>query len=492
MTKRPADLFDREQEWADLDGFATSSAPGLQLGIVSGRRRQGKSYLLRRLVAAHGGLYGLALEEERRPALQRFGRDVAGALGVPGELRFTDWTEALRTAIGIGTPGSGRLVVLDEFSYLLRGAPELPSAIQAVYDEARSDPKATPATLILCGSAFSVMSELLSGAHPLRGRARLDLMVAPFDFRAARLFWGVEDLEVALRLHAILGGTPGYRDLTHPAPQTMTELDEWLGAHVLNPAHALFGETDYLLREDPRITDRALYQSVLAAISAGDTTPAAIAGSLGRDARGLWHALEVLRTAGFVTRSEDLLVQRKPAYAVADPIVRFAMLVVRPRQVMYEDRRAAAAWAASQDAFSARILGPHFEDLARQWTRRFASPATLGGEVSIVGQATINDPAGRARHEVDVLALAEGDAQHAKRVRIRALGEAKSRNRSLGGTELARLERIRTVLGERGHDVSQARLLLFSRTGFADSLRAAADARDDVELVDLDRLYLGE
>lgn len=209
---RPSDLFDREQEWADLSAFLRGGQPGLRLGVVSGRCRQGKSYLLRRLVEAHGGQYSLALEEERRPALDRFGRDVAAALGMPADLRFADWSVALQAA---GRPG--RLLVLDEFPYLLRGAPELPSAVQAWYDETRSG---DPTAVILCGSALSVMGELLSGAHPLRGRARRDLTVRPFDYRTARAYWGVDDPEVALRLHAVVGGTPGYRDLTDPPPGT--------------------------------------------------------------------------------------------------------------------------------------------------------------------------------------------------------------------------------------------------------------------------------
>ncbi|MGH7512057.1 MAG: AAA family ATPase, partial [Gemmatimonadales bacterium] len=168
-------------------------------------------------------------------------------------------------------------MVLDEFPYLLHGSPELASAIQAVYDDTRNDPAAPLAHLVLCGSAFTIMSELLSGAQPLRGRSRLDLVVPPFDYRTARL-------------------------------------DHWLIGHVLNPAHALFGETDYLLREDPTITDRALYQSVLTAIAGGKTTPGGIAAVLGRDARSLWHPLEVLQAGGFVRRSEDVLTQRRPIY----------------------------------------------------------------------------------------------------------------------------------------------------------------------------------
>jgi AAA+ ATPase superfamily predicted ATPase len=489
--ERPDDLFDREVEWADLDAFASGSRPGVAIGVVLGRRRQGKSFLLRRLVAAHRGVYGLAVEDERRPALQRFARSVTAALDLPGELALDDWTTALRLALGLDGPGPGRLVVLDEFPYLLRGAPELPSVIQAIYDDAREDDRARSAKLIVCGSAFSVMSDLLSGARPLRGRARLDLLIRPFDYRTAGSFWGIGDPEVALRLHAIVGGTPGYRDLTDDAPRTVDDLDAWVQRHLLNPSHALFAETDHLLREDPRIVDRALYQSVLAAVAAGETTPGAIAGVLGRDARSLWHPLDVLQTAGFVRRSEDVLTRRKPVYTVADPIIRFGMLVVRPRQAQYEERRAAEAWEASREVVRSRILGPHVEELAREWTLRHASPDTLGGAVSVVGSAVLNDPAGRARHELDVVALADGETLHRAGARIRAIGEAKATNRLVGVGELARLDGIAALLAARGHDVTGMRRMLYSRSGFASELSATAASRSDVELVDLDRLYSG-
>jgi uncharacterized protein len=489
--ERPSDLFDREVEWVDLDTFAMGRREGLEIGVVLGRRRQGKSFLLRRLVAAHSGVYGLALEEESKPALRRFGRAVTTALGLPAELDLDDWTRALRLALGLDGPGPGRLVVLDEFPYLMRGAPELPSAIQAIYDDAREAPPGRSAKLILCGSAFSIMSELLSGAHPLRGRARLNVLVRPFDYRSARSFWDVDDLDVAVRMNAIVGGTPGYRDLTDDPPESQPELDDWLVRYLLNPSHALFAETDHLLREDPRIVDRALYQSVLAAVAAGETTPGAMANVLGRDARSLWHPLDVLRTAGFVRRSDDVLTRRKPVYTVADPIIRFGMLVVRPRQAQFEERQAAAAWAESGDVFSSRILGPHVEELAREWTLRFASPETLGGPVSIVGSAVLNDPAGRARHEIDVVALPRGETLHRPGARIQALGEAKSTNRPRGSADLTRLDGIRSLLAGRGHDVSGTRQLIFSRSGFARELRAEAASRPDVVLVDLERLYVG-
>ncbi|HEY4022510.1 MAG TPA: hypothetical protein VGM75_27720, partial [Pseudonocardiaceae bacterium] len=59
---RPAGMFDRDFEWGALSRFAASSRAGATLGVVSGRRRQGKSFLLRALCDVTGGFYFAAEE----------------------------------------------------------------------------------------------------------------------------------------------------------------------------------------------------------------------------------------------------------------------------------------------------------------------------------------------------------------------------------------------------------------------------------------------
>lgn len=490
---KPAELFDRDFEWGDLTRFAVPDAPGPGIGVVYGRRRQGKSFLLRRLSEAGGGLYTMALEQEREPALRRFADAVAAHSGLgSGSLRFGDWEQAF-DAVARLSPAGSRLplpVVVDEFPYLLAHSPELPSVIQSRFDDWKDQGSATAPRLILCGSAVSVMSELLSGTKALRGRAVLDMCLRPFDFREAARFWRVDRPDVAFRVHAVLGGTPGYQDLAGPGtPGNPDELGEWLADHVLNPSHALFTEADYLLREDPRITDRAVYHSVLGALSAGASSPAQIASALGRPARSLAHPLDVLRTAGLVRRADDVLLQRRARLSIADPIVRFHMLITLPRLPEFEERRALDAWRASEATFSSKILGPHFEQLAREWTARYAGQEALAEPVGQVGPTVVNDAAGKAQHEVDVVALASGEMPRTANARILLLGEAKSSNRVRSVGDLRRLEHIRGLLSARGYRTDDARLALFARTGFDAELIREAAGRGDVLLIDLARMY---
>jgi AAA+ ATPase superfamily predicted ATPase len=483
---KPEGTFDRDWEWEALAAFARGTRVP-RLGIVSGRRRQGKSFLLRRLCAHPevAGLYVLAQEQTRQVALQQFVEAMARQLRIDPSIRFPGWNEALRFLLSHAPP----LLVIDEFPYLLQHSPELPSVIQSLYDDARNEPNAPDLRLILCGSTLSVMTELLSGQKPLRGRALLDLNLVPFDYRESARFWGIRDLEVAFRVHAVFGGTPGYRDLVdEPPPERPDELDTWFGDHVFHPSRALLREVDYLLREDPRITDRALYQSVLTAIAGGARTPSRVGDVLGRSDRALAHPLAVLESGGFVRRVGDVLKQRGSRLALTDPIVRFHEVVVLPRMAEFEERQASRALAGAEATISSLILGPHFEHLCRVWTARFAADEGLGRPVGTVGATTLSDPRGRTSHDVDVVALEEGEPAGRRDARVALVGEAKATNRRRDLHDLERLEHVRRLLVDQGTRAAGATLALFSRTGFERRLRDAAAGRPDVLLIDLARL----
>lgn len=484
---KPAAVFDREQEWSAIDGFVVDPAPGPRMGLVYGRRRQGKSFLLRAISAEHAGLYHQALEEEREPALARIGRLVAADAGIAGSVTYPDWGSAFAGLVR--QTQERRVIVLDEFPYLVAKSPELPSVIQEAFDAARSD-QAPPFRLLLCGSAMSVMSELLSGQRALRGRVSLETLVRPFDFRQAAEFWGIGDPAAAFLVHAVVGGTPGYRSLLAPgAPQSVAEFEAWLFEGVLNPSTALFREAEYLLTEDPAIADRALYQSVLAAIAEGRRTRNAIGTALRRPDAALRHPLLVLERAAFIRREDDLWRSKRPLIRLEDPYLRFYFGVVRRDLARFESGLTREAWIDAKAAFSSQVLGPHFEQLARVWTRDFASVETLGGRPSRVGFTQLSDAASRSRVELDVVAVIGNPS--ADRPRVLAVGEAKGGEGPRTIHDLRKLERAVQILGQRT-DVSRAKLLLFSRSGFDDDVIRAARSRADLELVDLDRLYGGD
>jgi hypothetical protein len=368
-----------------------------------------------------------------------------------------------------------RVLVLDEFQFLVQASPSLPSVLQTRVSRAGG-----PRTIV-CGSALGAMRSLLTTDAPLRGRASLEMLIRPFGYRTAAQYWRMgRDWDAAVRLHALVGGTPAYLDFAGGrAPREFDTFDDWVCDVLLNPAGALFREGRILV-DEPVLQDRGLHLGILAAVASGRTRRGQIAAALGRPDNTLAHPLNSLVELALLERVDDPLRERRSFFRLAEPLLRTYETVIAPNEGAIERRGAARAWSSLAATVSSQIEGPHFEYLAREWVARFASESTLGGVPRSVGPSVVADAALRREREVDVVAV-EGD-------RVLALGEAKWTKRAVGLDALLELERTRALLGVRA---AGAKLLLFARTEFDRALRAKAKSRADVELIDLERLYRG-
>lgn len=257
-----------------------------------------------------------------------------------------------------------------------------------------------------------------------------------FDYRTAARFWGIDDAKVAFHVHAVIGGTPGYRDLIPTkTPSRMADFARWLEHGVLNPASAIFGEDDYLLTEERSLSDRAPCHAVVGAISAGKTSQARIAAAVGRENRAvLQHPLKRLEDTASL--SATMTCSEAVAPSTASPI-------------------------RSCDSIT-------------PWSDPI-SPASRIGASMTRGQT----PSRGSRLTCSVA------------TEVAALGEAKHTRRKRTTGDLERLVRIRSLLAGRGLARASTKLLLFSATGFDRNLVVVAGERADVELVDLERMYTG-
>jgi uncharacterized protein len=484
LAAKPEYVFDRDREWQGLARFASASSDVATLGVVSGRRRQGKSFLLEALCSELGGFYFPAAEATEAESLRMFTEALTRHTGEVPEVPFRDWNDAIPYLFRQFSDSSVP-VVIDEFPFLAKSSPSLPSIIQRELGPGGSG-RRSRARLLLCGSAMSVMGKLLSGRAPLRGRAGLELIVRPFHYRDAAQFWSIADPRLAAQVHAIVGGTPAYRRefVQDDAPAGESDFDDWVVRTVLNPQTPLFREARYLLAEETEIRDPSLYHSVLSAVATGHTTSSGIASFIGRPADQISHPLNVLEDAGLLVREPDLFRSGRYTYHVTEPLVAFYHAIMRRRWAELERGRANAVWAGSQHAFLAQVMGPHFEKLAREFALD-AEPEEFGELPGEVGSGVINDTAERASIQVDVVVLAP--AGSSSRRRILSLGEAKW-GRAMNVGDLRRLERARDLLAVKGFDTRHTRLACYSGVGFGDELRDIAQ-RERLLLVDPARLY---
>ena len=482
MVDKPGDVFDRDREWSALSTFVESDRAGAMLGLVYGRRRQGKTFLLQELTQAYRGFYFDALQQSSTQNLQRLSGAYQAFTGARAPVQFATWEQGLGALLALGERATEpAVVVIDEFPYLLDTAPELASVLQSLLRPRGAAVRGWKTRVILCGSALSTMQGLLAHTAPLRGRAALDLLVHPFGYRDAAAYWGVDsDPDLAMRLNALIGGTPAYRDMCPASkPPSGRTFDSWVVDNLLNPASAMFREGDILLAEQAHLQDQTPYLSVLSAISQGRTRSSEIAALVGKSASATTQLLNVLVDTQFVSKKDDVLRQKRSTYHLDEPVQRLQQLVIAPNEPALVRHQGKAVWAASAETVQAQIYGPHFERLCRSWCEVYASPVTLGGTPRRAGTTVVPCGEHSRTHEIDVV-VQDGSGT------VQAIGEAKWATKPVDVDQLHRLEHVRALL-----PASRPRLMLFSRRGFSSGLQHEASTRADVELVSVERLYVG-
>lgn len=203
FVNRAAELGWLEARWRARDA---------QFLIVYGKRRVGKTALLKETLQGKSAVYFLA---DRRPEREQL-REVAARLGghftdpFIGRKGLDTWLEAFEYLATHLRPTAAKtnkrlLLILDEYPYLVENNPATSSLFQKGWDETL---QRLPLTLVLCGSSMAMMeSETLAHRSPLYGRRTGDLLVRPLDFVGVRQFLPKRrPFAQALEIYAVLGG----------------------------------------------------------------------------------------------------------------------------------------------------------------------------------------------------------------------------------------------------------------------------------------------
>ncbi len=176
---------------------------------------------------------------------------------------FTDWARAFRAVLDLPYGDSKRLLVIDEFPYMCKGNPSIPSILQNLWDAEFRD---SNVMIILCGSAMSfIEKELLSEKNPLYGRATGIYKIREMGFYdAVKFFPDYSDRDKVLA-YAVLGGKPHYLRQRNPG----LSVGENIKRNILTKGCILYSEVDFLLHQELRETP--ICNSIIEAVALGNT-----------------------------------------------------------------------------------------------------------------------------------------------------------------------------------------------------------------------------
>lgn len=331
-----------------------------------GRRRIGKTRLLRHWLQRHGGAYSHAIEAAVDLQLEQVFEDVRPHLST--ELVPKSWSELLEI---LSLQQNRWTLCLDEFPYLVAVDPSLPSRLQRFVDHQLPH----GCLVVLAGSSTAMMHDLvLHRAAPLYGRARQVLHLAPLDYpgfcRAREL--DTEDIE-SFEKFALVGGIPKYWEFVD-AKDDVVRLAESL---YFGFAAYMEQEPHQLLRDEGVAGLNPL--AVLEAVGRGAERPSEIASRLGTRQTNLSRLLQQLLDAALLTRElpygESVRSTKRVRYRIADPAIRFWFRVYSPHQSRWmtypaKQKRAlihAHAAGVFEDVCRARVPGAQ-----RYWEREAA------------------------------------------------------------------------------------------------------------------------
>lgn len=453
----------RQNEIKTLTTFYRSPTAGLL--ILFGRRRIGKTWLITHFLdQCHDAstFYWVATTHNQAFQLRDFSQAILRydprLAGPPTEdFTFPDWEAALHhLGTIVATSHQPHVVVLDEFTYLLRNEPAISSIFQKMWDHYLS--KIPQLKLILTGSLIGMMArQVFSYQAPLYGRATAQIRLRPLPYSALMELFPERLPDERVAIYGVTGGVPAYLELFTRTGDFVTALQ----THCLVPGSIMISDPAVILYE--QLQEPQTYESVLAAIAAGFHQWSEIARMAGVAETAMGHYLKLLQELEFIERREPILADpgsKQGRYYIRDPFLRFYYRFVVPQlgpiERGYQEAATTKIYAELRP-----FLGTHvFEELCREWVWA----AAMSGQLDFVPEA-VGSYWRMVRGQsvqLDVVAAAP-------RQKKLLIGEAK-----WGRETLSR--NILTDLIERSQRMPQVakgwatQYILFAREGFGEAL----------------------
>lgn len=451
-------FIDRNTELEQLNRLYRSDQA--ELFVLYGRRRVGKTELLRAFCEEKPHLFFIATLSSDAEQLATFSQQIYGFNhpGTPAGFTFPSWESAFQTLADL--PMEPRpIVVLDEFTYLISGNKAVPSILQKVWDARLRN---THLMMALCGSYIGMMeTEVLGYQAPLYGRRTASTLLQPLDLPSAAYFFPKYPAEDQFLAWAVLGGMPYYLCMFQDQQDVFTNIRR----HILDSqTGSLFNEPRLLLLEELR--EPRNYFSILRAIAQGRTRLHEITQASGvPEVTAVARYLDILQQMRLITRRVPATESqpeksKKGIYQIDDHFLRFWFRYVHPNLASLDLGLADAILDQRIRPDLDHFAAAAFEEAARAFVARLAQTGQLAFLPERIGGWWDRDA------EIDVLAISQSE-------KAALIGECKWSIHPVGTNVLEELKKKGERLAQ-GSEIQKFQYALFSRSGFTPAVEKQA------------------
>jgi AAA+ ATPase superfamily predicted ATPase len=428
--------------------------------VVYGRRRTGKTSLIREFIKNKPNIYFLSdiqTEIEQLLDLQETAADFFAQDELLKNKTFKTWDSFLRYLTDkIKKQDKKIILVIDEYTYLYQSNKAISSILQKYWDKEWHN--SGKVFLILCGSLVGMMAKLtLYHSAPLYGRNTGQIKLKPFNFTQFCYFFPKISLEKQIELYAILGGTPRYILESNRSNSLWQNIRE------------KFLRTESILYQDPisvlsqEVATTGTYFSLLKTIAFGEHKISKIGAKLEMKATQLNPYLEKLIDLDLIEKrvpiTEKPHKSKMGLYFLKDNFFKFWFKFIFANRSFVEKGDQETVLKQIKKEFS-QFVSLTFEDIIRESVLNFQH----------IGSWWSKD------EEIDIIGL------NPEKDEI-LFGEVKWQNRLVGTKVLLDLKR-KSRLVKWGTKTRKESFLLASKSGFEKALRETAE-KETIVLIDL-------
>jgi uncharacterized protein len=433
-----------------------------ELFVLYGRRRVGKTELLRAFCNEKPHIFFIATLSTDKEQLSTFSQQIYGFshTDVPAGFTFPSWEAAFQALSEL--PMLPRpIIIMDEFTYLVSGNRAIPSILQKVWD---GKLKNTNLMLVLSGSYIGMMeTEVLGYQAPLYGRRTASTLLRPLDLSSSSLFFPRYSSEEQFMAWAILGGMPYYLCTFSDREDILANIRR----HILDAqTGALFNEPRLLLMEELR--EPRNYFSILRAIAQGRTRLNEIAQASGvNEVTSVARYLDILQQMHLITRHVPATEthpekSKKGIYQIDDHFLRFWFRYVQTNQSGLDLGLADAILKQRIQPDLDHFMAYAFEGASLAFVARLAQAGGLTFLPERIGGWWNRE------NEIDVLAISQTE-------KVALVGECKWSVNLVGTNVLVDLKQKAQVLLD-DYGIQKIQFVLFTRSGFTPALEEQARA----------------
>lgn len=427
-----------------------------RFSIIYGRRRVGKTTLLKRYIKDKPSIYFLVTLESEHIILKRFQNIVADFFedNFLRELQLKSF-EQLFSYISKKEFNHKLIIIIDEFQYLTKINSSMPSQFQYIIDEIL---KTDNIHLILCGSIVSMMYEqTLSYNSPLYGRRTSAIKLEALEFKYLSQFFTNKTQNELIELYAVLYGVPKYLEMFKGTKNIFKSIQK----NILDRNAYLYDEPRFILQNE--VNEPITYFTILEVIAGGEHKIGHIAGKLNKNVQNITSFISKLIELDIIYKEVPITEQnpgksKKGLYFIKDNFFRFWFLYVLNHKSQLELDNTDFVLSKIKENFSGYVAKT-YEDICIQYTLKHYKPLKCGRWWN-------------KDSEIDVVGVGEDYLM---------TGECKYSNKKVGIDILNQLKEKSTQIELK---LPIKKYLLFSKSGFTDELVKISQTDESVELIE--------